>query len=1180
LEEIPVSRIAKICLFVCFCSLGCTALYLGFFNPAPACAQGIITGALTGFIQDSSGAVVPNVPIVVVNSDTGAVYKTSTGGDGTFTLRDLPIGNYNVSIVSPAGFGKATVQNVRVIAGITTSIGNQKLQTGSTTETVQVAANSASLLDTTTSQGSATFESKALQELPVYGGFDTTALLAPGIVSTHGNGQAQSNGTDYSSNGLRSRSNNAELDGQANNDLLITGPQIYFSNQDALQEIQVISNNFSAQYGRNAGAIVNYITRSGSNQFHGSGFEFYSGTWLSSLTQGQKGPQFGYCVAGQSPATGCTRPSVPAFTQNAYGGTLGGPIMKDKLFFFGSTYWVRTFQGATRYTSGGTLFPDATGLTQLQNAFPNNPGTDELVHQGPFAYKSGNPTSFGPASIVNVTDGVTTQGIEMAQVARNVANIDLDQEQMGRLDYQLTDRDHFYLRYIYQDTPLIAYFGNLVAGTSVNVQSTTHSIGGDWTHTFSPHLVNQLRYSFQQARLAFDGGGVPNCTIGSLAACPSSVTLGSSYLSLGYPAGQPTGRIAKVTQVQNNATSILGRHSIAFGGEFDYQNNPNINLPNGAGVFNFTPGASTFSLRNTNPQAATYNGYTALLEGVANTSLTAGNPTTHFTAPNVFFYIQDDFKVRPNITLNLGLRYEFFGQAVNALHRETLAQQTGSSPFWSTSLPLSATTFPKIQNFWGNIEPRFGLAFTPDFDKGMVIRAGFGINADPAFNEIFLTAASGSPVVNSGTFNCDGVTVHCLPSGGFTYANVHQLDNPLVPSGGDPRLNPWQDVPTNFRTAFVETWTLGIQHQVGRESAVEIRYVGNHVAHEFQRINSNPLLGGSSTCTDPTQPGYLRVDCTQSLRSTVANTAFSQYSGLQTSFTTRSLHNFSGTVSYTYSRAIDNASEIDSSNGGGTTIAYAQNPLDLSLGERGVNGDSYTHVVGSKITYTTPFYKEQHGILGRVLGGYRINGFYTYNTGQPFTPYQSAISQSPNVVNLNDPMASTSNCDNAFSIYFNSGNDVCRPILANPKAPIGSVGINTGHGYMDYAIPGKAISRNDVHWLYDNQYEAAALNTTYPGVGRNTLRGKNWSSLDASVYKDVRLTERFTLQLQLTAFNALNRQFFTTPDPYLDDVLKSPQSGFLNTNYASGSTATFAANGAIVPPPGNRNIQLGGEIRF
>ncbi len=1164
----------------CFApSLLSLGLFLGLLNPASSNAQGIITGSLTGFVTDSSGAVIPNASVTAVNNSTRALFKSTVGGDGTFVIRDLPVGTYTVTITGGAGFSKDTVQNVQVNAGNATSIGNQGLPPASSVETVQVAANSAALLDTTTSEGSATIEAKELQELPVYGGFDTTALLSPGIVSTHANGDAQSNGTDYSSNGLRSRSNNSELDGQANNDLLITGPQIYFSNQDALQEIQVISNNFSAQYGRNAGSIVNYITRSGSNEFHGSGFEFYTGTWLSSLTQGQKGPQFGYCTAGQSPASGCTHPDVPAFTENAYGGTLGGPILKDKLFFFGSTYWVRTFQGATRYTSAGTLFPDAAGLAQLQSAFPNNPGTEELVNQGPFAFKSGNPTSFGPASTINVTDGKTTQAIEVAQVARNVANIDLDQEQMGRLDYQPTEKDHFYLRYIYQDTPLIAYFGNQVSGNTVNVQSTTHSIGGDWTHTFSPKWVDQLRYSFQQARLAFDGGGVPTCTISNLGTCPSSVSFGSSFLQLGYPVGQPTGRIAKVTQVQNNATGSLGRNSISFGGEFDYQNNPNINLPNGAGVFNFTPGSSTFPLRNTSSTASTYNGYTALLEGVSLTALTAGNATTHFTAPNVFVYFQDDFKLMPNFTLNLGLRYEYFGQAVNALYRETVAQQTGTNPFWSTALPLSATTFPKVQNFWGTMEPRFGFSYNPSFDRGMVVRGGFSVNADPWFNEIFLTAASGSPVVNSGTFSCDGVTVQCLPSGGFTYSNVHALNDPLIPSGGDPRLSPEQDVPTNLRPAYAETWTLGIQHQVGRESALEIRYVGNHVMHEFQRINSNPFLGSSSACTDPTQAGYQRVDCSNYLRSTVANTGFSQYNGLQTSFTTRSLHNFSGSVAYTYSRAIDNASEIDSTFAGGTTIAYAQNPLNLSLGERGVNGQSYTNVIGSKITYTLPFDKEQKGLMGRVLGGYRLNAFYTFNTGQPFTPYQSAFSQSPNI-NPNDPKTYLSNCDSAFNGYFNSGFDVCRPVLANPKAPIGSVGINTGQGYMDYATPGKTIARNDVHWIYDNQYEAAALNTQYPGVGRNTLRGQDWSSLDASVYKDVRVNERITLQLQLTAWNALNHAYFATPDALLDDVLKSPQSGFLNHYYSSGSTATFAANGAIVPAPGNRNVQLGGEIRF
>jgi hypothetical protein len=1154
------------------------ALCILWFSTTFAAAQGIITGSLTGFVSDSSGAAVAGAAITANNDDTRGIFKTVSSSDGTFTIRDLPVGTYTV-IITSSGFSKNTIQNAQVTTGKATSIGNLTLQPSSVSETVQVAASSATLIDTVTSQGSATIESKELQELPVYGGFDTTALLVPGVVSAHSNGDAQTNGVAYSSNGLRSRSNNAELDGQANDDLLITGPQIYFSNQDAIQEIQVISNNFNAQYGRNAGSIVNYITKTGTNDFHGSGFEFYSGTWLSSLTQGQKGTQFGYCPPGVDPSTGCTNPSVPAFVQNAFGGTFGGPILKNKLFFFGSTYWVRTFQGATRYTSAGTLFPDAAGLTQLQNSFPNNPGTQELVKQGPFAYTAGNPTSFGPTSTIRVTDGVTTQSIEVAQVARNVANIDLDQEDMARFDFQPTERDHFYLRYIYQDTPLIAYFGNFVAGTSVNVQSTTHSIGGDWTHTFSPRWVDQLRYSFQQARLAFDGGGVPDCTIGNLDTCPSQVSFGSSFLQIGYPSGDPTGRIAKVTQVQNNATGVFGRNSFNFGGEFDFQNNPNISLPNGAGVFNFTPGLSSFGLRNTTTDADTYNGYTALLEGVAFTSLTAGNATTHFTAPNVFLYLQDDLKATPNLTLNLGIRYEFFGQAVNALHRATVAQETGPNPFWDVSLPLSATTFPRVNNYWKNIEPRFGFSFNPDMDKGLVIRGGFAVNADPSFNEIFLTAASGSPVVNSGTFSCDGVTVNCLPSGGFTYAAVHSLDDHLIPSGGDPRLNPEQDVPTNFRPAFVETWTLGVQHQVGKESAVEVRYVGNHASHEFQRINSNPLLGSASTCTDPTQPGYLRADCTHSLRSSVANTSFSQYNGLQTSFSTRGLYNFSGSVAYTYSRAIDNASEIDSTFGGGTTIAYAQNPLNLSYGERGLNGQSYTNAVGSKVTFTSPFFKEEKGILGRLLGGYRVNAFYTYNTGQPFTPYQSVSSQSPNA-DPNDLKSSSSNCDAAFSNYFNSGNDVCRPILSNPKAPIGSVGINTGHGYMDYAVPGKVIARNDVHWLYDNQYEAAALNNVYPGVGRNTLRGQSWSSLDASIYKDIRITEKVNLQLQLTSFNALNRAFFGTPDPNIEDVLKSPQSGFLNTFYSGGSTATFAANGAIVPPPGNRNVQLGGEIRF
>jgi outer membrane receptor protein involved in Fe transport len=1160
--------------------------------------QGIITGSLSGTVLDQTEAVIPNAAITAVNDSTKTTLQVKTNAEGTFLISNVPIGTYTISI-EMSGFGTATIKSVDVVTGNTTSIGKRMLTPGSTAQTVQVEAGAAELLNTDSAQGESVFDSKQLATFPVNGAFDDAALLVPGVVATHMDNFSNTNGAGFSANGQRGRSNNFEIDGQSNNDNSVTGPQVFFSNQDAIQEIQVISNNFSAQYGRNMGAVINYVTKSGTNQLHGSAFEFYTGSWLSSLTQGQKDPQFGFCPSGVSPSTGCSAPVVPRFVQNNFGGTIGGPILKDKLFFFGSTYWGRSYQGGLRFTTGGNVFPDPTGLKQLQAAFPNNPGVAALVLNGPYAYPTGNPTPFGATSLLPVTDGNTTANIEVSQYQRSLPNFTLDQEHLGRVDYQLGTRDRFYVRYFYQDNPTEPGAGNFTSGGFVNVVGTTHSIGGDWTHTFAPNLVNQLRYSFQQAKLHFDGGGVPSCTITSFASCPSQVTLGAglassstSTVSFGYASNFPQGRTVKVTQIQDNASWTRGRHSILFGGEFDYQNSPNVYLPNAIGSFDFAPGAAGIPFRNIpGTTSPLNNGLTGLLEGISQTDLTAGNITNHFTEPDYALYFQDDWKVLPNFTLNLGLRYEFFSQSINLLHDESVAQQTGPNPFWNTSLPLSATTFPKINSFYKNIEPRIGFAWNPDFAKQMVVHGGFAINVDPAFDNIFINIASGTPVTNAGSFVCDGVSVQCVPGGGLTYATVQAGDSHLIPTGSDPRQNPYQTVPTNFRNPMAESYTFGVQYQLAKAGVVEVRYVGNHTFHQFQSLNTNPDIAdvqayfpnygaGLPVCTNPAAFGYKRINCNYSLVQTTANTAFSIYNGLQTSFTARSFHNWTGTVSYTYSRAIDNVSEIFSTGGGGTTSAYAQNPLDPNVAERGVSGNSYPSVVGLQMNYSEPWFREQKGMLGRLLGGYSFNAFYSFNNGQPFNPFQATTAQSP-FVNQSDPQAATGFCDFGFSQVFGSP---CRPILSNSHAPLGSVGINTGPGgYINYAT-GQSISPSDVHWLWNNQYEAIARGNPFPGSSRNILRGDSFNDVDVTVSKQVRLTERVNMQLQMSAFNALNRGYYGTPDANIEDSLYPAfygiPSSFLNNYYASGGGATYAAGGAYSQGPGNRSIQLGGKLIF
>src|SRR6202044_3804376 len=274
---------------------------------------------------------------------------------------------------------EAKVKGVTVRSGVASSTGEIKL---SVTNTESVVVETApSLLETTEAQVTSTFDSQTITDLPTGGGLDRLTLLIPGVVRTLGNNFANTNGVGFSSNGQRGRSNNFEIDGQGNNDNSVTGPQFFFRNEDALQEYQVLTNNFEAQYGRNAGSIVNYITKSGTNSFHGTLFENYFGSWGSSLTQGQKSALLGFCAPGQVSAPGavCSPVVVPRVTANEFGGTAGGPIFKDKLFFFAGVLFRRVTNGASPSNST-TLTPTPTGLTQLQAAFPNNAFVASLVN--------------------------------------------------------------------------------------------------------------------------------------------------------------------------------------------------------------------------------------------------------------------------------------------------------------------------------------------------------------------------------------------------------------------------------------------------------------------------------------------------------------------------------------------------------------------------------------------------------------------------------------------------------------------------------------------------------------------------------------------------------------------------------------------------------------------------------
>ena len=549
-----------------------------------ASGQGIVTGTLTATVQDSTGAVIVGAKITVTKTDTNTVFTAATNAQGSFSLNDLPVGIYTVKIENQ-GFSVLTVKDVHVDANRTQSLGIEQLIAGGSTATVEVNA-AQTLLETIESQVTTTFDTQQVSQLPVGGGFDELALLIPGVVATHGENFSNTNGTGVSSNGQRGRSNNFEIDGQANNDNSVAGPQFFFGNEEAIEQVQIITNSFSAAYGRNMGSVVNYITKSGTNSYHGSAFYRYSGNFTSSLDTGvSKGANFGFCAPGENPSDGCVVPVVPRFVDNVYGGNFTAPIWKNKIFASVGIYGTRLFENGGATSSGVNQVPTPAGLQTLTAAFPNNKAVAILNQLNPFALPA-NPHATGSPTMKTVSDGTTSVTIPFTQIARNFPSSSLDREYLGRLDFQLTSKDRLSGRYIYQNDPTIPD-NPLAAGGTVNVTAIVHAIGADLVHTFSPRWVDQLRYSFQQSTLAFEGGDF-NCTITNFANCPSNVSLGAGFSTLGLATNLPQGRIVKTGQVQDNATWSFGRHAITFGGEFDYQNSPNTFLPVSAGSFVFT----------------------------------------------------------------------------------------------------------------------------------------------------------------------------------------------------------------------------------------------------------------------------------------------------------------------------------------------------------------------------------------------------------------------------------------------------------------------------------------------------------------------------------------------------------------------------------------------------------------
>ena len=1097
----------------------------------------ITTGSLTGTVTDPAGAVVVGAKVEVLSQNTGVTTPLVTNDAGVYKAAFLNPGPYTVRVQAP-GFRTFEAKDV-VVELAHEPVVNAALQVGSVGETVQV-EGSAPVLVTDTSQLSQNVEAEAVVSMPgLQGGMDKMALTAPGVVVGFGN--INSNGLVFSANGQRARSNNFLLDGQDNNDPSLDGPGYLFSNLEAVGEFQVITNQYSAEYGRNAGAIVNIRVKSGTNAFHGVG------TYL------RRDDRNWTALDNLQRAVGITTP--PNYQDTVLAGQFEGPIVKNKIFFniWTQREWIR--QSASFIGTPSSLAPTPAGLQELQSFFPSSPTLANYVKYGAYAQNIGT-LSVVPNSTVN--QNITAPNgqvisVPFAPLERFVATPSDNWDAGAHVDYHLSDKMQLVGKYYDQDnnTPLSASNGQ--AGYFIGVPSHSKQAGGSWVWTISPTLVNEFRFSFIKSE--YDDFGGNTFGFNNLGQNIANVGI-TGYLGYGLAYNLPQYRLINSYQYQDNMTKQLGRHAFKMGFQILDSTTPIGFLPNVDGVY-------------------TYSNFQQYLNNTPSTfSGAAGIVTERVHEVDQSYYFQDDFRFRPNLTLNLGLRYEYSGQPINLLNQETTARESNpATAIWNTALPLADRVYPSYPAPSKNFAPRIGLAWTPQHKYGFlgkllgqdatVIRTGFSMAYDPAFYNLFLNGATAAPVVFA--YSLTGTSAAPMPAN-ITGSNLQTLYAP--PPGVDPRTLSQTLFSSNFESPYSESYSLGIQRMFGTHTGLEIRYVGTEGVHQFATRNGNPYIAGfynngfASVLPAGIVPGVNttcaacngREDPTHAVVRLRDNSGHSNYNGLQTAYTIHDLgHQLTGSFAFTWSKTMDNISEVFSNLAYGSVV-LAQDPFNTSAGERGLSNNNVPLALSINMTWNMPWLKGTSHWYDRVAGGWTIGAFEVAQAGRPMTVVQSNLNVNP--------------LEDAAAVTLAGGSDELRPFLATPSAPMGSVGEFLPNGTLvNLANTSQQVSFSNVHWIYNTLAADQYFGTPF-GAARNTLTGPVLQQLNLSVYKNFSITEKLRFQIRAEATNAFNHVNYPLPNLNADS---GTATTFLNPTYQEAGVNT------LNPP---RIIKLGVKIIF
>ena len=1156
----------------------------------------VSTGSLSGTVVDPSGALVSDATVTLINEGSGAKQQATTSTAGAFRFTFLSVGRYDLEITKP-GFRSLKSSGIAVDANIEHTIGPLKLDVGQTSESVEVSSE-APLVESAQAQVSTAITGEALQTFSGVAeneGADFMALTLPGVAASRDNNFSNANGVGFTVNGLRGRSNDQQIDGQNNNDNSVAGPAVFVSDVDFVSEYQATTSNFGPEYGRNSGSVINVVTKNGTNRWHGTVFGDETNSVFTSLTNIEENPKsLGF--------EGLTKP--PRFNQEFTGGSIGGPLLKNKVFIFGG--FDNQIDSSSSFFGTGAQIPTPNGIGTLEGCFPGSASMTALANFGPYALGgsptvSGTPVTayFDNAPVNNGTDptnGVPACGYQLAGIQRLLPNGFHIYDWVTRLDVHATDTDSFYVRYLYQREN---FFNVAVTATSnaagypVNVPSLGQSGLIDWTHTFNNRMLNEFRVGYSRNAVQFGSntlGSVP--LMSNVADAITSIAFtNSNLLPFGPASNFPEGRIVNSYQLQDNFTYTKGQHQLKWGANITNQRSPNVFLPgyNGAYVFN------------------DWGAYAA--NTPSTTTLEEGNPEYPFKEWDTFLYVGDDWKVKHNLTLNLGLTWSYLGQPANLFHNETVAQQTGSNPVWLSSLPLSATTTPSIPALHNLFGPSIGFAWSPDTpltrNANTVIRGGYRLTYDPAFYNIFLGDATTSPVVLGDTFVGPGLPgVPASPLGPAVRAAYASL----LPVGQlDPRNSPEISINPHLSPDRVHEWSLGIQRNVTKDAALEVRYVGNHGENLFQSTNVNPSIEGLASAF----PSYIpagdtpcpagsavvpaaagRINCNTGILLEVGNSGYSNYDGLQTEFRTSNIfHQLTLRTSYTWSKTMDNVSEIFNTFAGGNSESLAQNPLNVKGGEYSLSGIDFPQTWTLSFVEDVPVMRSQRGLLGHIAGGWALSGTYILQSGQNYSPQQIFINAASSPVQ-----------DVAFNEAFNNGvPDVVRPFLGNPRAPVTQVGVFAGDACAAFSTaPGNGpgctlpantllsmnginagavtpVTNSQVHFIGNGGESESIFGVPFGNVRRNSVRDYATNLANFTLFKNFKFWERATVQWHMTMNNVFNHPNYGNTIPGINTFIENAGAGGAGQAFADPKVQSDAD---LACPGGARCVYFGLKVIY